>query len=146
VKSEELDLEKVVAAGDALRDGGVVPATSSVHAVNSPLAGGSVEAIAGDLEPLEVGRRGGRGIVNLCHPVLDRTLVRRCDRVVDVVGTLRAAEEVSPEGTDVCTGGDVDHLAGGASSIAGHVGRRDILDRLCRKKCIVSWCLKRQSK
>jgi hypothetical protein len=54
VKSEGLNLEKVVAGREARREVGVMPATSGVHAVYTPCAAG--ETILADLEPVEARR------------------------------------------------------------------------------------------
>lgn len=63
MKGKSFDLEEIVSGSKARREGGVVPALTGVHAIDTP--GGAGETVLADLEPVEAGRAGRRGVVDL---------------------------------------------------------------------------------
>lgn len=129
VEGEELDAEEVVAGGDALGHGEVVPAVALDHVVDTPDAGAGVVVVLGDLEPVDAGVGGGGGVVDLGEPGGHGAVVGGGDGVVRVVGELGTADDVLPPGADLGTGGDGDDGLGlGGDDAAGDVGGLDVLD------------------
>lgn len=128
VKGEQLDAHEVVAGGDAAGHVEVVPAAVGDHVVDSPDA--VVEALLGDLEPLEAGRAGVGSIVDLGEVDLDGTLVGGGDGVIRVVGPGGTTNLMPPPGTDSGAGWDLDHgvIPQLDVGVAGKVGVVDVLD------------------
>src|SRR3569833_1072006 len=131
VQGEDLDAQQVLAGGDALGEVEVGPAVVGHHAVDAPLLVARVEAVLGDLEPLQAVERGGGGVVDLGQVGHDGPHVRVGDWVVLVAGELGAADDVLPVGADLVAGRHVDDLLGRRAGLAAdHRVAVDILDRV----------------
>jgi len=129
MKSKHLSTQKVLAGLNALGDFDLVATLAIDDALSAP--GGAIKTVFLNLEPAVTNTRVGCGIVDLLQVSHGRTLVAA---VHDIVGSRAlTVKHVAPDGSDLRTSLDGDHLVGGCGwvrwTIAGNRVRGHILDR-----------------
>lgn len=140
MKSQKLDAEEVVAWGNALRELKAPQATVGNHSINSPFT--AAETLARDLEPLLASARRRGGVVHFGEIRLDRTLMRRSNWVIWVIGTLWASNDMLPVRANGVARLDVDDGArSGSGSVTSKVGIGH-----CRDGVVGAWCAKANEK
>ena len=134
MQRKKLLAQQVLPRGDAFGDGGVGPAAVGDHVVDAPLARSRVEAVFGDLGPTETVGRCGGCVVDLGQVCRDGPLVGGRDRVVRVVGILRAADDVAPPRADAVARIDADDLIRvGSGKTAAQLLVVDVVDGVVRR-------------
>lgn len=112
------------------------PALVRDHVINTPFLRGWVEGVFPNLEPLQSRLARRRRIVNLRKPSRDGTLMRWRDRVVGVVGKLRAANDVPKVRANIVSSLNIDNLAGSSPLLlADHVLGVHIVDWVVVVRC-----------
>jgi hypothetical protein len=136
MQSNNLSSQEILPRRNTSRHREIDPSTIVNHPIHTPLPT-PIQSIFEYLEPLLAARRRRRRVVDLRHVEDCRPFVGLCDRVVGVVGGLRAADYVAPLDANAVAGFDVDDLRGHGgleSRLAGEgsVGyRHDGVVRCC---------------
>lgn len=107
VESDEFSSEEVVARSEARRHLEVMPASLLDHGIDTPFS--TVQTLLSNLKPAETRGTGACRVVDLGHVEHGGTLVAGGDRMVRVVLSLRAANDVTPPSTDTSTSRNVDN-------------------------------------